>query len=150
MVCISAVRLLASISFCFPRPLAPLYSPRGKPPRPTPLQPSKKNKTKKNSLIPPPPPLPLHPAEPRHAHLHTHARLVPLGPAARRAPPFRRARDRAQDLGVAELEVGGAVRGGLGADLRGRAPELVPASAVQAQERERVGGGVEGHCGGGW
>lgn len=54
-------------------------------------------------------------------------------------------RDNAHDLSIAHFEVAGAICGGLGADLCMASSELVPASAVHAEEGEGVGGSVERH-----
>ena len=53
--------------------------------------------------------------------------------------------DGAEHARVAHFQVGGAVRRGRGADLCGEAAELIPAPAVEAEESEGVGGGIEWH-----
>lgn len=51
----------------------------------------------------------------------------------------------AHDFCVTHLEVAGAIGCGLRANLRVAPAQLVPASAVDAEEGEGVGGSVEGH-----
>lgn len=58
---------------------------------------------------------------------------------------LRRPRDRADDFRVAHFEIGAPVRGGARGDVGGTAAEFVPAAAVEAEEGEGVGCGVEGH-----
>lgn len=112
-------------------------------------------KTSHYSLVVPPPPLSVHTAEARNNNAHSHLGLLLLlgslllcatAASSSRRLLVGRARDNTHDLCVAHLEVAGAVGGGLCADLRVAAAELVPAAAVDAEEREVVGGCVEGHC----
>lgn len=56
-----------------------------------------------------------------------------------------RARNRTYYFRVAHFEVGGAIGGGLGADLRTDAAELVPTPPIQSEEGESVCGCVEWH-----
>ncbi len=86
------------------------------------------------------------------------AGTLAAGAAARRAParsgaPARWARHHAHDLGVAHLEVAGAVGGGLRSDLGVHAAQLVPPPPVDAQQRRGCrpmsSGMVRGGCWGG-
>ena len=62
--------------------------------------------------------------------------------------------DQTNHFRITHFHVSGAVCGGLGADLGVGAAELVPAPAIEAEVRERVGCCVEGHgricLGGAW
>lgn len=92
-------------------------------------------------LVVPAPPLAIDAREPSDDNVDADGRRILLRGLAARAALLlllRRPCDDAHDLGVAHLEVGRAVGGFLGPDLRIEAPELVPAPAVDAQERQVV------------
>lgn len=101
-----------------------------------------------NLLVTSTPPLAINGAKPSNHNVHGHLCVLGLTTAAattaarRSSSPPRTGLagsvDDAHDLGVAHLEVTGAVGGGLGADLGMDATQLVPPAAVDAQQREAV------------
>lgn len=103
-------------------------------------------------------PLPVHGTEPRDDDADNNLCLAACAaaaptPASRSSDPtaarpgLTRPGHHAHHFGVAHLEVAGAVGGGLRADLRVHAAQLVPSPPINAKEREVVGGRVERHCG---
>lgn len=107
-------------------------------------------------LVIPPSSLPVYTAETCNHNAHSHLGFFLLlgslllcattaTTSSSRRLLVRRACDDAHDLCVSHLEVAGAIGGGLCADLRVAAAELVPAPAIDAEECEVVGGCVERH-----
>lgn len=107
--------------------------------------PAPPKKRSKNSPVSPslPPPLSAKASEP-NLDLYCRFAIIPPRPPSS-SSSFGRARNRADDFGVAHFQIRGAIRGGLRADLCADAPQLVPAPAVKAEKREGVGRGVEWH-----
>lgn len=100
--------------------------------------------------------LPVHAAETCNHNAHSHLGLFLLfgslllcatttATSSSRRLLVRRACNDTHDLCVSHLEVAGAIGGGLCANLRVAAAELVPAPAIYAEECEVVGGCVERH-----
>nr|POE62945.1 hypothetical protein CFP56_03848 [Quercus suber] len=99
-----------------------------------------------NALVAPRASLALRAGEACDADLDLDAGGAGLRSAGAAAPLlFLRPRDRADDFGVAELEIAGAVGGRLRGDLSVDPAQLVPSSSVQSEVRKRVGRRVERH-----
>jgi hypothetical protein len=98
-----------------------------------------------HSLVIPAPPLPLHATEARNANIDLDYCVTGAPASGTEALSFCGPVHRADDFGVAHFEVGGAICGGLGGDLGCKAPQFVPAAAIEAEEGESVGGGIERH-----
>lgn len=90
--------------------------------------------------------LPVHAGEASKVDLDLDPGLACLRPSSATALLLLRSSDGANDLGVAHLEVAGAVCCRLSAHLSLEAAELVPSAAVQTQMRQYVGRGIERHC----
>lgn len=117
---------------------------------------SKQQRGRRAVLVTSSSPFPIHPTEPRDGNLDSHFGLIPIPTTTStagatnntaRAPSFgfSRSRHSANDLGVPHLEVGRAISGGLGGDRCRQSAQLIPPSPIEAKERKRVGGCIEGH-----
>lgn len=102
-------------------------------------------KERRASLVILPSPLPIHAAKASDRDLDLDLCIIAPCSGSSRAFGFCRPGNGADDLGVAHLQIAGAVGGGLGADLGSQEAELVPSPAVETEERKGVGGSVEWH-----
>lgn len=88
---------------------------------------------------------PINPTEASNTDLNLDLSFIPTCSCAARTLWFRRPCHCADDLRVAHLQVGGAIRAGLRADLGCQASELIPAPSIKPEKCQVICGGIERH-----